>query len=343
MKTARDQFKEYKIKCKVILQKQKDQITAAQAEMKELERYRDEVSKLKEQMSSLSSENWAQKYEQIEQKLAGQTKDLQNKKLEIADIRKKLLLKEREMNVIQEEFEREKDEIRNEMDEEMMIAKKKFAKKLEDYRLRAREMLEEKDKQLLVARSRLKSARNSSHSPMIEQNHFEFAIKSDKETQTQLEQAEESILDGVNENVIIQSTDDLIAALKPPMNATIASQEKDEEVVDDKDADENQMLSAMAQMQMERDYKIREFQDRLRRVQELLNKSEDVKKSADNSEYLKNALLQYFDGKIDLNNLISVVSVGLRFNDEEQKKAKSCKLIEDQAGMIGGYVKSWWS
>jgi len=58
--------------------------------------------------------------------------------------------------------------------------------------------------------------------------------------------------------------------------------------------------------------------------------------SWNHSEYLKNALLQYFDGKIDLNNLISVVSVGLNLDEEEREKAKQGKLVTEQT------AKSWW-
>eukprot|EP01083_Nonionella_stella_P317163 1153404_1 len=113
--------------------------------------------------------------------------------------------------------------------------------------------------------------------------------------------------------------------------------------------------------------KIRGFEKRLKRLQELLHKSEqlhkrknsqlqylkttfmsnnqsqdDMKKFVDNSEYLKSTILQYFEGNISVDQLLSVMSVGLGFNEEELRKAESSKLVMAQSGSgIGGYVKSW--
>merc|ERR1711951_6875 len=104
--------------------------------------------------------------------------------------------------------------------------------------------------------------------------------------------------------------------------------------------------------------------ERLRRLQELLNKSEeehkrkdmeleqirvryaqmeqakDVKRSVDNSQYLKNALLQYFDGRIAIEQLLQIAAVGLSFNEEEKKKARSSKLMTEQTAS-GGMFGSW--
>merc|ERR550525_759331 len=123
-----------------------------------------------------------------------------------------------------------------------------------------------------------------------------------------------------------------------------------------------QNIAVLAQMQAQRDHKLREFQERLRRLQELLNKSEeehkrkdseleqirvryaqieqakDVKRTVDNSQYLKNALLQYFDGRIAIEQLLQIATVGLNFNEEEQKKARGSKLMTEQtasSGMFG--------
>ena len=431
-KTAEDQFKQYKAKAKVILQKQKDDLTQANEQIKELQPLRDEVKKLKEQLKSLSTENWAEKYQEIEKQISTLKTELQNKKLESAEIQSKLLLKERELSIIKEEFEKEKEEIRNEFESEKVNSKKKFQKKLEDYRVRAREMLEEKDKQLSIARSRLKNARNGSVSPhpaeMNNNYNYSMDLKFDKETQTEyqyvtdslppqyqdnnigdqdnynqyqdeyaeqiqeVQEEEEQVMmsgnvDGGNETVgnnasdMITSTDDLVAALQPPLNATVINKPTVDENKDNQQGTSNgggrsnkdnidQVMSsaniaAMARMQVQRDAKVREFQDRLRRLQELLNKSEeehkrkdseleyfrgkfaqieqaqDVKKTADNSEYLKNALLQYFDGNIDSNVLVKIVAKGLNFSEEETKKAQGGKLLNNDAG-IGGYVKSWW-
>eukprot|EP01083_Nonionella_stella_P133001 404393_1 len=113
--------------------------------------------------------------------------------------------------------------------------------------------------------------------------------------------------------------------------------------------------------------KIRGFEKRLKRLQELLHKSEqlhkrknsqlqylkttfmsnnqsqdDMKKFVDNSEYLKSTILQYFEGNISVDQLLSVMSVGLGFNEEELRKAESSKIVMAQSGSgIGGYVKSW--
>mmetsp|Transcript_20485 Transcript_20485/g.32783 ORF Transcript_20485/g.32783 Transcript_20485/m.32783 type:complete len:181 (+) Transcript_20485:1-543(+) len=179
---------------------------------------------------------------------------------------------------------------------------------------------------------------------------------------------------------MVTSTDDLVAALQPPLNAAVsnrdfvdeekhvpvatASGEHDHDNIDHIMSTSH--IAALAKIQTQRDQKVREFQERLRRLQELLNKSEqehkrkdselhylrdrfaqiqqaqDVKRSADNTEYLKNALLQYFDGTISVNQLVSVAAVGLHFSDEEQKKAQNSKLMHGNEGIIGGYVKSWW-
>merc|ERR1712130_184021 len=127
-----------------------------------------------------------------------------------------------------------------------------------------------------------------------------------------------------------------------------------------------QNIAVLAQMQAQRDHKLREFQERLRRLQELLNKSEeehkrkdseleqirvryaqieqakDVKRSVDNSRYLKNALLQYFDGRIAIEQLLQIAAVGLSFNEEEKKKARSSKLMTEQTASMGGVFGSWW-
>ena len=111
----------------MILQKQKDQLTQAQETIKELEPFKEEVAKLKEQLKSLSTENWAEKYQDIEKQLSAQKQELQNKKLELAEIQSKLLLKERGLSIIKEEFEKEKDEICTEFSRKSKF-KKKFAK-----------------------------------------------------------------------------------------------------------------------------------------------------------------------------------------------------------------------
>merc|ERR1739844_175789 len=94
--------------------------------------------------------------------------------------------------------------------------------------------------------------------------------------------------------------------------------------------------------------KIKMFEQRLSRLQELLAESEnqhkrknihmeEMKMSAmksdsktsknaepwNHSEYLKNPLMQYFDAKITIHQLLAVVSVGLSLDEEEQEKAKN--------------------
>ena len=79
-----------------------------------------------------------------------------------------------------------------------------------------------------------------------------------------------------------------------------------------------------------------------------MNEATDVKKSADNLEYLKNVLLSYFEGKTDVKTTISVVSAVLKFNNEEERKAREGKLaINDTtniSGTIGNVLSigNWW-
>eukprot|EP01083_Nonionella_stella_P071118 190842_1 len=358
---AKEALKQYKAKAKVILQKQKEELSTTQEEIKELGALREEVTQLKQDLSSLSTENWAQKYKQIEAQLSTQKSELQNKKVELGECNSKLLLKERELSLIAQEFDKEKEDMRSQFETEKANAKKKFNAKLDDYRQRAREMMQQKDKQLSIARNRLNS--KTQLVPSVLDSYDHETQTEDKETQTDLiEVYYDDAPVAADDHVIITSTDDLVAALQPPLNATIEDKDKNMEQVMS-----TSNIAAMARMQTQRDHKVREFEDRVRRLQELLNKAQeehkqkdgelhylktkleqieqaqDVKKSADNSEYLKNALLQYFDAKININQLVSVAAVGLRFNEEEQKKAKNSKLIHQQDGYIGGYVKSWWS
>ena len=401
--TALEQFRQYKAKAKVILQKQKDELQALCQQSKELDTAQQEVSRLKEQLKALSSEDWASKCQELEKELAAQKQEVQHRKVELAEAQSAVLLKERQLAIQQEEFQKERGDIRGEVESELAESKRKFARKLEEYRVRAREMLQEKEKQLVMARSRLKNARNGSVSPMDTatapdiNNAYRFSaeLRFDKETQTAFEplysvhteplQFDHHAVDSkaasmVMEEQPIQSTDDLVAALRPPVSAALDGQVR--AVDETKDSDSvsplvggsdnlDQMISAqniavLAQMQAQRDHKLREFQDRLRRLQELLNKSEDehkrkdseleriqaryaqiaqaqdVKRSVDNSEYLKNALLQYFDGRIAIEQLLQIAAVGLSFNEEEKRKARDGKRMTEQTSAMGGVFGSWW-
>ena len=391
--TALEQFKQYKAKAKVILQKQKDELQTANDLTKQLDESQQEVDKLKEKLKALSSEDWATKCEELEKQLALQQQEMQHRRVELADAQSAVLVKDRQLTIQREEFEKEKGDLRGELEAEQAESKKKFARKLEEYRVRAREMLEEKEKQLVIARSRLKNARNGSVSPMptpSELNNayrFSSEIRFDKETQTHFEPL--YVPETVHydhpqsrrmstEEHPIQSTDDLVAALQPPVSASLGIQQNVDEVKDSEDVQQMgagtdsmdhmisaQNIAALAQMQAQRDHKLREVQERLRRLQELLSKSEeehkrkdseleqirvkyaqiarakDVKRTVDNSEYLKNALLQYFDGRIAIEQLLQIATVGLSFNEEEQKKARGSKLLTEQTSS-GGVFGSWW-
>merc|ERR1712190_102277 len=97
--------------------------------------------------------------------------------------------------------------------------------------------------------------------------------------------------------------------------------------------------------------KIKLFEERLKQLTALLVESEAQHKrkktppqmeaaasSLNHSEYLKNALLQYFDAKISVQELLAVVSVGLNLDEKERKKAKQGKLMTEQTAKS----KSWW-
>ena len=267
---AEDQFKQYKTKAKVILQKQKDELTKNKELIDELRSYKDV-----------------------------------------------------EFTTIQSEFETEKEKI-----------KKKYLKQFEDYRIRARSMLEEKEKQLVSMRNMLKK--------------FDVPVSRTNDHDD----------DGMRKNK------------NKNQNKNSVDFDKDKSDVIDPTS-----LASMARLQAAREQQMQQLTSRLRRLQELLKKSEetqhskdnelsflrqqlsrmneaqDVKKSADNLEYLKNVLLNYFQGKTDVKATISVVASVLKFSADEETKAREGKVaISDNygsnniSGAIGSVLSigSWW-
>lgn len=66
----------------------------------------------------------------------------------------------------------------------------------------------------------------------------------------------------------------------------------------------------------------------------ITSQKKKIKKFEMNSEYLKNVFLNYFEGKIDRNQLLPIIAVGLGFNDDERKKARN-SLNDGQT--------TWWN
>jgi len=318
-----------------ILSAKKQQLSDVQKQLEALKPVEAEAEALRKKCEALSADEqqkWAEQCQTVSAELATVRSEAQTLMVQLTESESKCVLVEREKAQLSSQLSAQEQELGAQHEVALAALRKKMAQKTEEVRRRAREMLEDKDRQLAVSRNRLNATRSGSvsraASPMPAPTDEFFA---DKETQTEgAEDGDEDVQGG----------------------------DGDEADVD---------IAVLARLQTAREGKVREFQSRLRRLQELLRKSEeehkrkdselgfvrsqlaqiegakDVQKTADNSAYLKNALLQYFDARIDIKQLADIAAVGLRFSAEEQSKAQSAKLLneEDNAG-IGGYVKSWW-
>ena len=74
----------------------------------------------------------------------------------------------------------------------------------------------------------------------------------------------------------------------------------------------------------------------LRKEVKKMETAKDIKKTADNTEYLKNVLLSYFEGKTDKKTMIAVCSAVLQFNENEHSRAIKC--ITNQSTNIIPFV-----
>ena len=297
---------------------------------------------MKHRISALGNlEKYKEKYHAIEKELSLQYSKIQQKELQIAQIEKEMFAKDEQIRAIRGKLDRE----RAQFESERINSKKKYAKKLEDCRDRARQMLEEKDKQLLLlqnVKNNTPPSSNTNDIKIINNNYnYQMNVKYDKETQT------------VADEYISESEQH--AQQHQTVEGMVTEEEEDEKK---NDSGPDAMAASNITIIYHQKQKIKAFEERLKRLKELLAESEEqhkrknvqleslkassnfgienVEMSLNHSEYLKNALLQYFDGKISVHQLLSVVTVGLRLSDNEQKKAKNSKLLLEQA------TKSWW-
>jgi len=313
-----------------------------QKQMDELKGAKQQIEKLKDRLSTLSNmEKYKEKYHAIEKKLALKQSTLKLKELQIAENQKQIASKDGEIKEVQQKLENE----RASFESEIVNSKKRYVQKLDDYRDRARQMLQAKDEQLMLLQNANKNANAAANTNDIKiinnnYNYPFFDVKYDKETQT-----------APYPEYISETTD----IDQETVEGMLIEDEKNESTQDPVSASNITIIYHQKQ-------KIKAFEERLKRLQELLAESEEqhkrknlkmeqlkassfkmekgakdeAKDDWNHTEYLKNAILQYFDGKISINQLLSVVTVGLSLNEDEKKKAKNSKLISEQT------TTSWW-
>jgi len=79
----------------------------------------------------------------------------------------------------------------------------------------------------------------------------------------------------------------------------------------------------------------------LKQQMDRISESEDIKKNADNTQYLKNVLLSYFEGRTDVKQTISIVSAVLKFTPEEENKVRQKQSAQSSISNVFN-TKLWW-
>ncbi|ETO20097.1 Protein kinase domain containing protein [Reticulomyxa filosa] len=344
---AEKSLSSYKEKASLILSKQKEELDRQKESIQAMEALKEENEKLRVEIKNSSTdENWKEKYEDMEKQFLEKRAEVQTLKTELSNLQRILAQKERDFETIQLTFQTEKNSLLLSFDETLRKEREKLKNQFSEYREKARVMMQEKEKECATLRHKLRRVlyfflkkknrdnNDDSQSPVeVPSPTLNFFNSVDKETQTEFPFELKLPAQHIEKEGI--------PSLFVGSGATPASDSQNRVAIREGNLTSITRMYMyvlppvcsiypisiveMARIQAQRDQQIAESQSRIRKLQELLQGSQDtlkskeyeleylrnqlqrmeeaqdVKKSADNSAYLKNVLMGYFEGKTDEN------------------------------------------